>query len=112
MFDAISQDFDLTSEVKAIHTPGHTPGHMSVVVSSQGQQALIQGDVLIHPAQVTQEDWCPTFDADSVTATLTRRKVLDQVEADSTTVVSCHFPAPGFGRVVRQDGKRYWQAGL
>ena len=73
---------------------------------------FIQGDVLIHPAQVTQEDWCPMFDADCVTATLTRRKILDQVEADSTIVVSCHFPAPGFGRVVRQEGKRYWQAGF
>jgi len=50
IFDTISQDSDLTSEVRAIHTPGHTPGHMSVMVSSSGQRALIQGDVLIHPA--------------------------------------------------------------
>ena len=85
---------------------------MSVVVSSQGQQVNIQGDVVIHPAQVTEEDWCPKFDGDWDTAILTRRKFLDQVEADNITVVSCHFPAPGFGRVVRQDGKRYWQAGL
>lgn len=112
VFDAISEDVDLTSEVKAIHTPGHTPGHMSVMVSSLGQQAFIQGDVLIHPAQVTEEDWNAMVEADCVTATLTRRKVLDQVEADSTTVVSCHFPAPGFGRVVRREGKRYWQVGL
>ncbi len=112
VFDAITEDVDLTSEVKAIHTPGHTPGHMSVVVSSLGQQTLIQGDVLIHPAQVTQEDWCPMFDADHAMATLTRRKILDQVEADNTVVVSCHFPAPGFGRVIRQESKRYWQTGL
>ncbi len=112
VFDTVSGDTDLTSEVKAVHTPGHTPGHMSVLVSSQGQQALIQGDVFIHPAQVTEEDWSPLFDGDFATATITRGKVLDQVEADGTTMISCHFPAPGFGRVVRREGKRYWQIGL
>jgi glyoxylase-like metal-dependent hydrolase (beta-lactamase superfamily II) len=112
IFDTITQDSDLTSEVRAIHTPGHTPGHMSVMVASSGQRALIQGDVLIHPAQVTESGWSPLFDGDFELATDTRRKLLDQVETDGTTVVSCHFPAPGFGKVVRQEGKRYWQVGV
>ena len=112
VFDTLTSDKDLTDEVKAIHTPGHTPGHMSVLVSSQGQRALIQGDVFIHPAQITEEDWSPLFDGDSKVATATRGKVLDQVESDGTPMISCHFPAPGFGQVVRYQGKRYWQAGL
>ena len=112
LFDAISGDLDLTGEAKAMHTPGHTPGHMSVMVSSLGQRALIQGDVLIHPAQVTEESWTPLFDTDPEVAIQTRRKLLEELEADSTTVISCHFPAPGFGRVVRYQGKRYWHVGL
>jgi glyoxylase-like metal-dependent hydrolase (beta-lactamase superfamily II) len=112
VFDTCSEDTDLTSEVRALHTPGHTPGHMSVMVSSLGQQALIQGDVLIHPAQVTEDDWNAFVEWDFDTATNTRRKLLDQVEADGTTVISCHFPAPGFGKVVRGEGKRYWQVGV
>ena len=112
VFDAVPGDTDLTSEVKAIHTPGHTPGHMSVQVSSQGERALIQGDVLIHPAQVTEDDWNSIFDFDHERATATRRKLLDDVEESGTTVVSCHFPAPGFGRVVRYQARRYWQVGL
>lgn len=112
IFDTFSQDSDLTSEVRAIHTPGHTPGHMSVMVASLGQRALIQGDVLIHPAQVTETGWSPLFDGDFDLATDTRRKLLDQMEADGTTVISCHFPAPGFGKVVRYEGKRYWQVGV
>ena len=112
VFDAISVDTDLTEEVKAILTPGHTPGHMSVLVSSQGQRGLIQGDAIIHPAQVTEDGWNSIFDDDHEVATETRRKLLDEVEADGTPVISCHFPAPGFGRVVRSEGKRYWQVGL
>ena len=81
-------------------------------MSSAGQHALIQGDVLIHPAQVTEDSWCPRFDEDFELATETRRKILDQVEADGITVISCHFPTPGLGRVLRYEGRRYWQAGL
>ncbi len=112
VLDTLAGDTDLTDEVKAIHTPGHTPGHMSVMVSSQGQRALIQGDVFIHPAQITENGWSPLFDEDAAAATFTREKVLDQVEADGTPMISCHFPAPGFGRVIRDQGKRFWQVGL
>ncbi len=94
LFDAISAETDLTDEVKALHTPGHTPGHMSVMVSSGGQRALIQGDVLIHPAQITEEDWNSRFDSDWDVATETRKRLLDQVETEGITLVSCHFPAP------------------
>ena len=112
LLDTLSGDTDLTDEVRAVHTPGHTPGHMSVLISSQGQKVLIQCDVFIHPAQVTQEDWSPIFDGDAEASTKTRVKVLDQVEAEGTPMISCHFPAPGFGRVARKEGKRYWQVGL
>ena len=111
VLDPVSGDSELTGDVKAVHTPGHTPGHMSVVVSESNREVLIQGDVFIHPAQVTNPDWIPIFDGDSATATATRRKVLEDVEAKGSTVVSCHFPAPGFGRVVRSEGQRYWQVG-
>ncbi len=110
--DVTAEDMNLTSEVRAIHTPGHTPGHMSILVSSEGKRALIEGDVLIHPAQVTEDDWNCHFDYDWPLSTWTRRKMLDQVEADATPVIACHFPAPGFGVVVRIQGKRYWQVGL
>ena len=112
LLETFPGDADLTDEVRAIHTPGHTPGHMSILVASQGESALIQGDVLVHPAQVTEDDWNCHFDYDWTVATETRRKMLQEVEAQGTPVVSCHFPAPGFGKVVGREGKRYWQVGL
>ena len=64
LLDTLTEDTCLTSEIRALHTPGHTPGHMSILVSSGGEQALIQGDVLVHPAQVTEDDWNCHFDYD------------------------------------------------
>ena len=112
LLDTLTADSDLAPEVRALHTPGHTPGHMSILVASQGEEALIQGDVLVHPAQVTEDDWNCHFDFDWPVATETRRKMLADAEAQGTRVVSCHFPAPGFGKVIRSDGRRYWQVGF
>ena len=112
LLDAIAGERNLTGEVRVLHTPGHTPGHMSVLVRSAGQTALIQGDVINHPAQVTEPGWNLHYDMDWETATRTREWLLDRVEAERTAVVSCHFPAPGFGRVIRVDGRRYWQVGI
>ena len=112
LLDTLTEDTDLTTGVRALHTPGHTPGHMSILVTSQGEEALIQGDVLVHPAQVTEDDWNCHFDFDWPVSTETRRKMLDEVEAQGTRVVSCHFPAPGFGKVVKREGKRIWQVGF
>ena len=112
LFEAISEDTDLTPEVRALHTPGHTPGHMSVLVRSQGESALIQGDVLVHPAQVTEANWNCIFDYDWPLSTETRMKVLEDVEAKGIPVLSCHFPAPGFGTVERNEVGRYWRVGF
>ena len=112
MLDTINKDTNLTPEVRAYHTPGHTPGHMSVLVSSGSEEALIQGDVFVHPAQITEHEWNCVFDVDWPISNETRRKMLDEAEARGTPVISCHFPLPGFGRVSRANGRRFWQVGL
>ncbi|MCA1647314.1 MAG: hypothetical protein LC797_18270 [Chloroflexi bacterium] len=56
---------------------------------------MIWGDVVIHPAQVSEPEWNVMFDMDGETACATRRAVLDRVEADGLTVAARHFPDPG-----------------
>src|SRR3546814_19562286 len=42
----------IVDEVRLESTPGHTPGHCAVVVSSEGQEAVITGDLIHHPVKV------------------------------------------------------------
>ncbi len=100
----------LTTDITAVATPGHSPGSMSLVVSGAGDGAIIIGDVLHHPALVTEPQWTLLFDADQRQAAETRERVVDQAEKDHLTLVPGHFPAPCFGRVVRSRGRRYWKA--
>jgi len=100
----------LTSELTTLPTPGHTPGHMSIMITSQGHRGLILGDVLHNTVQVDQTDWVSRADIDPAQTRITRRSVMEQLEREGTLVAAVHLPAPGFGRVVRLEGRRYWQA--
>lgn len=107
--DLIEGEYHLTEELTAIPTPGHTPGHMSVLISSQGERGLILGDVAHHPLQVHETDWKNNADVDHDRARKTRQAVMKRVEEEGLKMAAGHFPAPGFGRIVRLNGKRYWQ---
>ncbi len=109
VLDLIDGETALTEEVRAIPTPGHSPGHMSLLISSRGQEALIMADVAAHPAMVTEESWTYIFEADPAQAVATRRRVLDGLADSGTPVLVGHYPAPSFGRIVREGGRRYWQ---
>jgi glyoxylase-like metal-dependent hydrolase (beta-lactamase superfamily II) len=109
VLDFLDGEHALTPEVVAVPTPGHSPGHMSVVIASGDEQAIILGDVLLHPAQVTEPDWVSRMDMDGDGARAMRRQVLDRVEAERITMAAGHVRGSGFGWIVRLDGLRYWQ---
>ena len=70
---------------------------------------MIIGDVCHHPAQVT-ELWSPVFDMNPALARESREKLLQKIEDERMAVIAGHFAHPGFGRIVRVEGKRYWRA--
>ena len=102
-------DVTVTDEVAMEHTPGHTPGHMSVSITSGGARAMVLGDAIHHPAEVTEPEWESTFDMDRQQAIATRKRLLDQAEAGDMGLLNGHFMPPGYGKIARADGKRYWQ---
>lgn len=96
--------FELATGLVAEPTPGHTPGHMSVWVTSRGQRALVMGDVAVHPAQLDDVDRHYIFDVDPRLAARTRAGVLDRLEEMDAIAICGHYPNGGFGRVRRGDG--------
>lgn len=105
----VDDEHKVTDEVTLLPTPGHTPAHISVAIMSAGEAGVIIGDVCHHPAQIS-EGWSGVFDMNPALATESREKLMQRIEDDRMTVIAGHFPHPGFGRVVRVEGKRYWRA--
>ena len=107
VIEPLSGEQSITSEITAILTPGHTPGSMSLAIDSGGEKALVMGDVFHGPPQVSEPSWVFAFDADPDTAVQSRSRMLDRAEAENAIMAICH--STGFGRIVSQEGRRYWQ---
>lgn len=95
--------------VDAIHTPGHTPGHMSLIISSGKERALLIGDIVGSPMQVTESEFFYTPDSDSELGRKTRNDMLDLAEKENMTVLGSHLSYPGWGTIIRWEGRRYFQ---
>jgi glyoxylase-like metal-dependent hydrolase (beta-lactamase superfamily II) len=109
LLDLIDGDRSISAGISTLCTPGHTPGHQSLLVSSGDDKAIILGDVVHTPAQVVQPGWSPFSDVDAVQSAKTRSEVLDRIEQQGLKVAAGHFAYPSIGGIVRVEGKRRWQ---
>ncbi|MEX2481312.1 MAG: MBL fold metallo-hydrolase [Gammaproteobacteria bacterium] len=92
--------------VSLVPTPGHTPGHCSVLIESKGEKALITGDFIHHPIQFHDPALVSPFDIDNDAAVATRRRMFGEYADTPTLIIGTHFAGPTAGRLVR-DGKTY-----
>ena len=102
----VETDRRITGEISLEPTPGHTPGHVSVRIESQGQRAVITGDLMHHPCQIARSDWKCTADSDAVQAVATRRDFIERQADQPELVFGTHFAAPTAGHIVR-DGDTF-----
>jgi glyoxylase-like metal-dependent hydrolase (beta-lactamase superfamily II) len=106
LVDLVSQDHQLCPEVKLVPTPGHTPGHASVLIESNGESALITGDFLHHPCQFAHPEWSSAPDSDPTQAIATRRSMYERLAGSPTLVIGTHFATPTAGHL-KKDGDSY-----
>jgi glyoxylase-like metal-dependent hydrolase (beta-lactamase superfamily II) len=95
--------------VNVLATPGHTPGHASIVLSSGAERAFVLGDAISCPAQLTETEWSGMGDMDKELARRSQEAVAKEAEATGALLTAAHFPGLTFGRVLKGEGKRYWE---
>ena len=106
LVDFIDPDYKVTDEVSLIPTPGHTPGHVSVLIQSQGQQAVITGDLMHHPIQLAAPEIHGNFDMDKAQGAQTRKSFIERFSDTGALIIGSHFSDPTAGKIVR-DGKSW-----
>ncbi|MGI9483377.1 MAG: MBL fold metallo-hydrolase [Hyphomicrobiales bacterium] len=98
--------------ITMISTPGHTPGHMSVMVESGTGKMLVLGDAITHPAvSFVRPDWAMQNDQNQPLAGKTRARLLDMLATDKIPVIGYHLPWPGVGHVERKGAAYTYVAG-
>lgn len=102
----------LGDHVSLFPTPGHTPGHVSIVIRSQQVEAIITGDALHSSAQCWHPDWHFKYDADATLAAASRIQLLEHVAESRSIVLGSHFLLPSVGQISAHKQAFQWSAQL
>lgn len=106
LVDVPDAGVEVAAGVRLLPTPGHTPGHVAVELSSRGRTALITGDCVHHPVQFAHPGIGSCVDIDPARSEATRRGLLASLAGTDTLVIGTHFAPPTAGRVIA-DGAGY-----
>ncbi|MBZ5726475.1 MAG: MBL fold metallo-hydrolase [Acidobacteriia bacterium] len=110
--EPVEKEIEIVPGVRAIPAPGHTPGHLAVLLSSDGEQLLNLGDAAVHPLHLEHPEWGNGFDLAAEQAAATRRALLERAVAENMHLMAFHFPFPSVGRVAaRPAGGWEWVPG-
>jgi glyoxylase-like metal-dependent hydrolase (beta-lactamase superfamily II) len=99
LLDLISEDADAVAGVRAISAPGHTPGHLAVVINDA---LLWTGDALVSPLNAIHPEWVSAADMDGSVNEATRRVLLSRAADEGLTLAGSHLPIAG--AIERRDG--------
>jgi glyoxylase-like metal-dependent hydrolase (beta-lactamase superfamily II) len=89
-------------------TPGYTPGHQTIVISSGDDRLLLLGDVITCPLQLDNAEWQAISDVDTELASQSREALWRELEGTETRIAAAHFPGLNFGRVLRGKAALYF----
>jgi glyoxylase-like metal-dependent hydrolase (beta-lactamase superfamily II) len=106
LVELVEMDHRVSPEIRLVPTTGHTPGHVSVMIESEGARAVITGDMSHHPCQLAHPDWSPGFDSDPAAAAVTRGRLFAEWADEPVLVIGTHYAGPTAG-YVKRDGAGY-----
>jgi glyoxylase-like metal-dependent hydrolase (beta-lactamase superfamily II) len=100
---AFTQNTEITKGVTSLDSHGHTPGHNSYVVESNGEKLVLIGDLLhVASVQFSEPKVGMVFDADSKLAGKYRGETFKDAAAKATLIGAAHIAFPGVGHVRKE----------
>ncbi|MBQ74319.1 MAG: MBL fold metallo-hydrolase [Gammaproteobacteria bacterium] len=99
--EMINGEVDLIDDLLHISpAPGHTPGSITLALSSEGDKALFTGDICHHPIQVYEPNWNSAFCEIPDEAISTRRAMLERCVESNALMMPAHFGPSFVGHVL------------
>ena len=106
--EVVDRETEVVPGVRAIPAAGHTPGHLAVLVTCEGEHLLNLGDAAVHPLHLEHPEWHNGFDQAATLSTETRRSLIERAAAEQMRLMAFHFPFPSVGKVAKcGDGWRW-----
>jgi glyoxylase-like metal-dependent hydrolase (beta-lactamase superfamily II) len=100
--DMVSSDFVIEDGIYLAPTPGHTPGHCSVHLHSNGGHGVITGDMIHHPWQIAEPYRTSRACTNPEQAVQTRTEFVHKYADTATLILGTHFAPPTALHIVSQ----------
>lgn len=110
LLDLSTGETEIIPGLCAVNAPGHTVGHIAVMLESSGQKLLHIADAAHQYFQLDCPQWSPSFDQDKTESVKTRRILFQRAAKEHSLFYAYHFPFPGVGYVNEQADKWVWQS--
>jgi glyoxylase-like metal-dependent hydrolase (beta-lactamase superfamily II) len=107
--ELIEQEVEIVPGICAVSAPGHTLGHMALLLETGGERLLHIADTAHIPIQITRTEWSPRFEYAPGVSSETRRRLVERAAREKLLTMAYHLPFPGLGYVVEQGGVWVWQ---
>ena len=88
---------------------GHRPEHVTLTISSAGEQLLYLADAIVHPIIIEYPKWQTVFHSFPEKALRDKRRLLKWAATQNALVLGFHFAFPGLGRIARRGEGWRWQ---
>ena len=111
--ETVDGEKEITPGVHVIPAPGHTPGHLAILIESGGERLLHIGAAAVHPLHMEFPELQNGFDQDPQQAAAMRRDLLDLATAEHMRLMAFHFPFPSVGQIMSSpNGGWDWSPGV
>jgi glyoxylase-like metal-dependent hydrolase (beta-lactamase superfamily II) len=105
----VDGELEIVPGISVLPTPGHTPGHLAVLVASAGEKLLHVSDTVLHPLHLEFPNWLPVFDLSPEQAVVSKERIFDFAAEQRAIVFAHHFPPfPNLGYVRKREVGWEW----
>ena len=98
----MSGDGEIVSGIRVLPAPGHTPGHLTVLLGSGDQRMLYLADLVPTLAHLPLP-WIMGYDVEPLVTLESKRSLLASAVENEWLVAFEHDPAVAWGRIVESD---------
>lgn len=106
----VDGDTGLNTDIRLMHTPGHSPGHQCLLIKS-GNDTLFCPCELIPSVWHLRTSWATCYDDDAHAVVRWKKELMARAAAEHWTVFLSHDPAHAFGRLTSLSEKEYgWES--
>lgn len=108
IIEFISEGDEIAPGITVMSIPGHTPGHICLMITVGDERLLLAADLLHSESQFYQPSWYVPFDVDPVQGRATREAMYAEMIKPNTMTALGHLSNQVFGHLSKGDDGYIW----